>query len=86
MLAESELAPVQDPSHVRNSRTRAKKAGGSATDLVPTLFEMTKALMKIRCSLDREGLAAEVQDEIAALEAAIMKMTVDVNYLRRKGG
>lgn len=84
MLSGSELAPVHDPSHVRNSRVTTKKKGAAAVDLVPTLFEMTKILMKIRCSIDRSGIAGELEPEIGALEAAIMKMTVDVNQIRRK--
>ncbi len=70
----------------RNSRLVVKtKDSPSATDLIPTLFEMAKSVMKIRCNLDKTNVDSKVLEEFSNLESDIMKIAVDIEYLNRKG-
>lgn len=86
MLVGSEFVRGTEQVPRRNGRlvTRAKD-GSSATILVPTLFDMSKALMRMRCNLQKEDSADKVLEDFARLESAMMKMTIDIEYLRRKG-
>lgn len=86
MLVGNEFVQPVDPSLGRNSRIVIKaKDGSSVTDLVPTLFEMVKIMMKIRCNVDKAEMDDKILEEFSKLESSIMKMTVDIEYLRRKG-
>ncbi|GEM_PF-3588777 len=85
MLLENEFALPVDCSMGRNSRLVVKKSGSSVTDLVPTLFEMTKIMMKIRCNLGKTDTNDKILKEFSKMESAIIKMTIDIEYLRRKG-
>ncbi len=70
----------------RNSRLVVKsKEGSSVTDLIPTLYEMAKAIMAIKCDLDKANAGNKMLEDFSKLESAIMKMTVDIEYMRRKG-
>ncbi|HKU33489.1 MAG TPA: hypothetical protein VJR22_06560 [Candidatus Nitrosotalea sp.] len=69
----------------RKSRQVAKTKDGSVTDLIPTLFDMTKAMMKIRCNLDEADANDEMLEEFSKIESAIMKMTNQIEYLKRIG-
>jgi hypothetical protein len=72
-------------SLVRNSRLVLKsRSGSSVTDLIPTLYDMTKIMMKIQCSL-KTSTDDELLEEFSKIGSAIMKMTLDIEYLRRKG-
>lgn len=69
----------------RNARHTVKtKDGISVTDLIPTLFDMAKTTMKIRCNLEKANMDDTLLEEFSRLESAIVKMTVDIEYLRRK--
>lgn len=71
---------------VRNSRLVLKsRDGNSVTDLMPTLYDMAKIMMKIQCSTDRTSIDDKLLEELSKMESAIMKMTLDIEYLRRKG-
>jgi len=73
-------------SLVRNSRLVLKsRDDGSVTDLIPTLFDMAKIMMKIQCSLDRTSVDDKLLEEFSKMESAMMKLTLDIEYLRRKG-
>lgn len=73
-------------SLVRNSRLVLKLGtDGSVVDLIPTLYDMAKIMMKIQCSLDKTGADEKLLEEFSKMESAMMKMTVDIEYLRRKG-
>jgi hypothetical protein len=75
-----------NPSLVRNSRLVLKsRDDGSVTDLIPTLFDMAKIIMKIQCNLDRTSADDKLLEEFSKMESAIMKLTLDIEYLRRKG-
>lgn len=56
----------------------------SITSLVPALFEMTKTVMRIRCSMARGESANKVQDLVSVLESSILRMALDVEYLRKR--
>lgn len=60
------------------------KTDSSVTDLIPTLYDMTKIMMKIQCNLEKIG-EPSMLEEFSKIESAIMKMTLDIEYLRRKG-
>ncbi|MDE1726392.1 MAG: hypothetical protein KGH89_03920 [Thaumarchaeota archaeon] len=69
----------------RNSNLILKsKTDSSVTDLIPTLYDMTKIMMKIQCNLEKIG-EPSMLEEFSKIESAIMKMTLDIEYLRRKG-
>jgi hypothetical protein len=73
-------------SLVRNSRLVLKsRDDSSVTDLIPTLFDMAKIMMKIQCNLDRTSADDKLLEEFSKMESAIMKLTLDIEYLRRKG-
>jgi len=73
-------------SLVRNSRLVLKsRDDNSVTDLMPTLFDMAKIMMKIQCNLDRTSADDKLLEEFSKMESAIMKLTLDIEYLRRKG-
>lgn len=73
-------------SLVRNSRLVLKSRDDiSVTDLIPTLFDMAKIMMKIQCNLDRTSADDKLLEEFSKMESAIMKLTLDIEYLRRKG-
>lgn len=73
-------------SLVRNSRLVLKSgADDSVIDLIPTLYDMTKIMMKIQCSLNKTSTDEKLLEEFSKMGSAIMKMTADVEYLRRKG-
>jgi len=73
-------------SLVRNSRLVLKsRDDSSVTDLMPTLFDMAKIMMKIQCNLDRTSADDKLLEEFSKMESAIMKLTLDIEYLRRKG-
>ncbi|MDE1828914.1 MAG: hypothetical protein KGI25_01195 [Thaumarchaeota archaeon] len=76
----------EDPLPGRNGRLVSKaKDDSSVTILVPTLFEMSKAIMKMRCDLEKTDVDEKILEEFSRLESALMKMTIDIEYLRRKG-
>ncbi|HJU13017.1 MAG TPA: hypothetical protein VJ792_00990 [Candidatus Nitrosotalea sp.] len=56
----------------------------SVTSLIPVLFEMTKTVMRIRCSMARGEKAYKVQDLVSVLESSILRMAVDIEYLRKR--
>ena len=73
-------------SLVRNSRLVLKsRDDNSVTDLMPTLFDMAKIMVKIQCNLDRTSADDKLLEEFSKMESAIMKLTLDIEYLRRKG-
>ena len=73
-------------SLVRNSRLVLKsRDDNSVTDLMPTLFDMAKIMMKIQCNLDRTSADDKLLEEFSKMESAMMKLTLDIEYLRRKG-
>jgi len=73
-------------SLVRNSRLVLKsRDDSSVTDLMPTLFDMAKIMVKIQCNLDRTSADDKLLEEFSKMESAIMKLTLDIEYLRRKG-
>lgn len=73
-------------SLVRNSRLVLKSGtDGSVVDLIPTLYDMAKIMMKIQCSLDKTSADEKLLEELSQMASAIMKMTVDIEHLRRKG-
>ena len=75
-----------NPSLTRNDRLVLKsRDDGSVTDLIPTLFDMAKIMMKIQCSLDRTSVDDKLLEEFSKMESAMMKLTLDIEYLRRKG-
>lgn len=57
----------------------------SIASLVPTLFAMTKTVMRIRCSMARGESANKVQELVSMLESSILNMALDVEYLRKRG-
>ncbi|MGI0046991.1 MAG: hypothetical protein ACREBB_07370 [Nitrosotalea sp.] len=70
----------------RNGRLVVRsKESRSVIDLIPTLYDMAKTTMKIRCNLDKTNAGDKMLEDFSKLESAIMKMTVDIEYLRRKG-
>lgn len=77
--------------HANSSLTRNSKlvlksgTNGSVVDLIPILYDMTKIMMKIQCSLDKTNTDEKLLEEFSKMGSAIMKMTVDIEYLRRKG-
>lgn len=85
MPVETKLVQEEVPPK-RNSRIVPKARGGSSvTILVPTLFEMSMAVMRMRCSMEKAKASDKVFEEFSKLESAMMKMTVDIEFLRRKG-
>lgn len=84
MLVGDEFADYGH-SLYRKSRQVAKTKGSSITDLIPTLFDMTKAMMKIRCNMDEANANDEMLEEFSKMESAIMKMTNQIEYLKRIG-
>lgn len=73
-------------SLVRNGRLVSKSRDDtSVTDLIPTLFDMAKTMMKIQCNLDRTSIDVKLLEEFSKMESAMMKLTLDIEYLRRKG-
>ena len=46
---------------------------------------MAKTTMKIRCNLEKANMDDYLLEEFSRLESAIVKMTIDIEYLRRKG-
>ena len=85
MLIGNEFVRRKEQTLVRDGRVGLKpKDGSSVTILVPTLFEMSKAIMKMRCNLKADADEI-ILEEFSKLEYAMMKMTVDIEYLRGKG-
>lgn len=73
-------------SLVRNSRLVLKsRTDGSVVDLIPTLYDMAKIMMKIQCSLAKTSTDDKLLEEFSKIESAMMKMAVDIECLRRKG-
>lgn len=86
MIIEDEFIDHANSSLVRNSRLVLKSRDGiSVTDLMPTLYDMAKIMMKMQCDLDRTSADDKLLEDLSKMESAIMKMTLDVEYLRRKG-
>lgn len=86
MIIEDEFIDHANSSLVRNSRLVLKSRDGiSVTDLMPTLYDMAKIMMKMQCNLDRTSADDKLLEDLSKMESAIMKMTLDVEYLRRKG-
>ncbi|HJT10699.1 MAG TPA: hypothetical protein VJ771_07940 [Candidatus Nitrosotalea sp.] len=69
----------------RQNELVAKTKDGSVTDLIPTLFDMTKAVMKIKCNLDKKSADEKMLEDFSKLESAIIEMTGQVEYLKRMG-
>ncbi|MGB6463422.1 MAG: hypothetical protein WBF38_04260 [Nitrosotalea sp.] len=85
-MTEDEFICRANSSLARNSDPALKsKAGSSVTDLIPTLYNMAKIVMKIQCSLDVTSMDDKLLEEFSKIASAIMKMTLDIEYLRRKG-
>ena len=85
-MIEDEYISHENSSLVRNGRPASKsKDGSSVTDLIPTLFDMAKIMMRIECNLDKKNMDDESLEELSKIASAIMKMTLDIEYLRRKG-
>lgn len=86
MMTGDEFIGRANSSLVRNSRLVLKsRDGNSVTDLIPTLYDMAKIMMKIQCNADRTSTDGKLLEELSKMESAIMKMTLDIEYLRRKG-
>ncbi|MFZ1077103.1 MAG: hypothetical protein WAN47_06710 [Nitrosotalea sp.] len=86
MIIGDEFVDRANSSLVRNSRLVLKSRDGvSVTDLMPTLYDMAKIMMKIQCNLDRTSADDKLLEDLSKIESAIMKMTLDIEYLRRKG-
>ncbi|MGB9002710.1 MAG: hypothetical protein WCC52_02770 [Nitrosotalea sp.] len=86
MITGDEFIGRANSSLVRNSRLVLKsRDGSSVTDLMPILYDMAKIVMKIQCNTDRTSTNDRLLEEISKMESAIMKMTLDIEYLRRKG-
>ncbi len=86
MIIEDEFIDHANSSLVRNSRLVLKSRDGiSVTDLMPTLYDMAKIMMKMQCNLDSTSADDKLLEDLSKMESAIMKMTLDVEYLRRKG-
>lgn len=85
MLAGQEFVGDESRIHGRNGRVVVRQKGVSVTILVPTLFEMAKSVMRMRCALEKAGSDSKTLEELSKVESALMKVTVDIEYLRRKG-
>ncbi len=86
MMIEDEYISHENSSLVRNSRPVSKsKDDSSVTDLIPTLFDMAKIMMRIECNLDKKDMDDESLEELSKIASAIMNMTLAIEYLRRKG-
>lgn len=86
MMTGDEFIGRANSSLVRNSRLVLKsRDDNSVTDLIPTLYDMAKIMMKIQCNADRTSTDGKLLEELSKMESAIMKMTLDIEYLRRKG-
>ncbi|MDE1867636.1 MAG: hypothetical protein KGI08_08020 [Thaumarchaeota archaeon] len=67
-----------------NNLVLKSKIDISVTDLISTLYDMTKIMMKIQCNIEKTG-ESSMPEEFSKIWSAIMKMTLDIEYLRRKG-
>lgn len=71
---------------VRNSRVSTRvRVRPAVTDLIPTMFVMIKSIAKIKCTMEKMPPNETLQQELSSLESSLMKMTLDVEYLSRKG-
>ncbi len=69
----------------RKNELATKIKDGSVTDLIPTLFDMTKAVMKIRCNLDKTSADDKMLEDFSKLESTIIEITSQIEYLKRMG-
>lgn len=85
-MIEDEFIGHANPSLVHNGRLVLKSRDDvSVTGLIPTLFDMAKIMMKIQCNLDRTSADDKLLEEFSKMESAMMKLTLGIEYLRRKG-
>ncbi|MDE1766897.1 MAG: hypothetical protein KGI27_11610 [Thaumarchaeota archaeon] len=85
-LSENEFAEYSRLSFGRNARHTVKtRDKSSVIDLIPTLFDMAKTTMNIRCDLDKANVDYKILEDLSRLESAIVKMTSDIEHMRRKG-
>ncbi|MGI0086373.1 MAG: hypothetical protein ACREBI_00215 [Nitrosotalea sp.] len=83
MMIEDELIG-RERSIGQNSRlVLESKDASSVTDLIPTLYDMAKIMMRIRCGLGKTSADDKLVEEFSKMESAIVKMTFDVECLRR---
>jgi hypothetical protein len=86
MIIRDEFVGNANVLLARNDRFVPKsRSGSSVTDLIPTLYDMAKIMMRIQSSLDKTCMNEELLEEFSKIASAIMKMTLDIEYLRRKG-
>jgi len=86
MMTGDEFIGRANYSLVRNSRLVLKsKYGSSITNLMPILYDMAKIVMKIQCNTDRISTDDKLLEDLSKMESAIMKMTLSIEYLKRKG-
>ncbi|MGH2612362.1 MAG: hypothetical protein ACRDFB_04870 [Rhabdochlamydiaceae bacterium] len=84
MMIEGEFIG-RERSLERNRRLVLKpKDDISVTDLIPTLYDMAKIMMRIQCGLDKTSTDEKLFEEFSKMESAIMKMALDVECMRRK--
>ena len=93
IISDSNIVMIGDefigranPSLVSNGRLVLKsRTNDSIVDLIPTLYDMAKIMMKIQCNLTKTSTDDKLLEEFSKIESAIMKMAADIEYLGRKG-